>query len=688
MVDFDNPLEQEFLDELYQGKRETWGDDLTRPRQFVIGRLNSDGSVDTEVTKGEFGRVWVREPGVDTGDAVQAINTVLQPHEVSFNRPVMVKTVSGQFIITDKAPESANYDAQLPVRPQRAINREQYNVALITPSQPDTSFYAYYRGGIFQLNHIARPITDIPSSDFSGTVPGSGTLSVKVELDPVTGTWHETTGGVFLQPSLRAALKNGDLDATNTLGRYLIGWIRLYDGQSAIELEDILPAEHMLDSISDYVSLFPDSDTRNIMQPTGNFRSLGAKSSDGTLLWYFNENGDFITDANETTNTVLGDNTGRGGSLNTYIGDSAGSDGSGFQNTCVGWEAGTAITTGRDNVAVGVDTMWQNETGQRNTGVGFEAFDDMISGDDNVAVGDSCQNSNISGDKNTAIGANAGFLNQSGNGNIFLGYDAGGTKTNVSNELYIHNSRTNDPLIYGNFDTFDVKLNARVHLNPLGIGAFDLQWSSDTESHMFFGDASTEQIFMGGTLNAIRIDKGGELTMLGEATVWDDLRIPGLSVALGASAPDLAAWLAAGNLRVLRFNGNATSEQVFFTVQMPHGYKEGSDIIPHVHWGPVNGDAGNVRWNLEYSWTNFDTVFPNGTIIAVVDAADGTAWKNQVADFPPISGSGKTLSSMLVCRLFRDPTDGDDTYGSDAGFLEFDFHFQSDTIGSKEPFVK
>lgn len=246
MVNFDSPLDQEFLDEFYQAQRETWGDDLTRPIQFIIGRLNADGSVSTVVTSGEFGRIWVRQPGEDTGDAVQAINTILQPHEISPDRPVMVKQDRGEFVIVARAPESANYDAQIPASPQRATYRQQYLVAMIYPSQPDSSFFAYYAGGIFQLNSVAYRITDTPSSDFSDTVPGSNAISIKVEIDPTTATWHETTGGAFTG-GIIDAFKDGDLDTARTEGRFLIGWIRLYDGQTAIELEDILLAEYMLD---------------------------------------------------------------------------------------------------------------------------------------------------------------------------------------------------------------------------------------------------------------------------------------------------------------------------------------------------------------------------------------------------------------------------------------------------------
>lgn len=173
---------------------------------------------------------------------------------------------------------------------------------------------------------------------------------------------------------------------------------------------------------------------------------------------------------------------------------------------------------------------------------------------------------------------------------------------------------------------------------------------------------------------------------------WDDLRVPGLSVERGASAPGLGAWLGAGGLEVLRFDGVNTLEQVFFTIQFPHSYNVLTSVIPHVHWGPVTDAAGNVIWNLEYSWAAVDTVFPAVTIIQSTDAAAGAAWTHQYASFaaiePPTTLDSTGRSSMMVCRLYRDPNLAGDTYGADAGLLEFDLHFRMNTIGSRAELVK
>lgn len=171
-------------------------------------------------------------------------------------------------------------------------------------------------------------------------------------------------------------------------------------------------------------------------------------------------------------------------------------------------------------------------------------------------------------------------------------------------------------------------------------------------------------------------------------TLWEDMRIPGSSVQRGASAPDLDPFLAAGDLLINRFDGGVTTNQIYFQVQMSHTHKLGTAIWPHVHWVPVDANAGNVYWQLEYSWANINEAFPASTTIGIADAAAGVAWTHQLASFAIIEKADTTVSSMLVCRLFRDPTNGADTYGSDAGLLEFDLHFENDMLGSRSESAK
>jgi DUF4097 and DUF4098 domain-containing protein YvlB len=56
------------------------------------------------------------------------------------------------------------------------------------------------------------------------------------------------------------------------------------------------------------------------------------------------------------------------------------------------------------------------------------------------------------------IGDQAGYTNATGNGNVFIGYSAGYNEAG-SNKLYISNSNTSTPLIYGDFSTPALTIN-------------------------------------------------------------------------------------------------------------------------------------------------------------------------------------------------------------------------------------
>jgi len=61
------------------------------------------------------------------------------------------------------------------------------------------------------------------------------------------------------------------------------------------------------------------------------------------------------------------------------------------------------------------------------------------------------------------VGYASGFSNQ-GNANVFLGYQAGQNAAG-SNRLYIENSSSNSPLIYGEFDNNLLRINGTLNIN-------------------------------------------------------------------------------------------------------------------------------------------------------------------------------------------------------------------------------
>lgn len=184
------------------------------------------------------------------------------------------------------------------------------------------------------------------------------------------------------------------------------------------------------------------------------------------------------------------------------------------------------------------------------------------------------------------------------------------------------------------------------------------------------------------------------------APAYDDLRVPVTSVKLGGTKdPEFAVFQddGGGSQGVfLYWFDDTTEEEIYFTAQLPHGYKEGSTIEVHTHWVPeANGAAGQVVcWGLEYVWRNIGATYGPTAIIYGNEhyPADNplVADRHYMTDIGDITGTGQTISSMLVCRLFRDAAGVGDTddYGSDAGLLEVDFHVLMDAIGSRSETVK
>jgi len=179
---------------------------------------------------------------------------------------------------------------------------------------------------------------------------------------------------------------------------------------------------------------------------------------------------------------------------------------------------------------------------------------------------------------------------------------------------------------------------------------------------------------------------------------WDDLRVPLESSKLGGSKdPDFAKVTdnGSGSQGVFAFHFDSTTEEeLYFAIQMPHTWKEGTTIHPHIHWLPkTNGTAGQrVQWSLEY------TVIPIGGDLTTTNITSSTtihnndidlvAGRHYITGLPAIDMTGCVLSCMILCRIFRDATALGDDYTDDAIALEFDVHYQSDSPGSRQEYIK
>lgn len=201
----------------------------------------------------------------------------------------------------------------------------------------------------------------------------------------------------------------------------------------------------------------------------------------------------------------------------------------------------------------------------------------------------------------------------------------------------------------------------------------------------------------GGTTDYSQFEADGTLEFNGAATVWGDYVTP-----LGPNN-----WNGVSNNPTLTklFDDGSGSQGVYgfvfsdgdealITIQMPHDWKEGSTIQPHIHFMCRTDvtPADNFGIEFEYNWANLGDDFAANSTKTKVDISTGVNTNNNHrleanVTVAGIDGTGKTISSILLCRIKRVAADSDNYLGGVA-ILDFDVHYEIDTIGSRQELVK
>ncbi len=293
---------------------------------------------------------------------------------------------------------------------------------------------------------------------------------------------------------------------------------------------------------------------------------------------------------------------------------------------------------------------------QNNSIYGHNAGFNLEDGQGNTISGSHALNEITTGDRNVSIGFLSGNNVDVGTGNVFLG-TAAGSGLNVSNQLFIHNSETATPLIWGDFSADEVIINDDLYV--------------------------TNTATIGSSLFADTVNITG--------TVWEDLRTPVTQLRVpSVKAP---TWTAYRGSQVLAFSDQAVAgneEEVYLAIQMAHEYKEGTDLYIHPHFVySANQTNTSVRWGLSYTWADLDVKFPTETTIYATSLlTNDDADIHRFTSFASINGAGKTISSILLLKFFRNSSHASDNYTDDVYLLDVDAHYLIDASGSSQQWGK
>ena len=119
--------------------------------------------------------------------------------------------------------------------------------------------------------------------------------------------------------------------------------------------------------------------------------------------------------------------------------------------------------------------------GERNVSVGFKAGQGVA------------YTSNTS--NNVFIGYEAGAAITSGGSNVLIGYQAGSALTTEANKLYIENSNSTTPLIYGEFDNDILRVNGTLQVNDPASTGYALPAATGTTGQALVVNASGDVEF-------------------------------------------------------------------------------------------------------------------------------------------------------------------------------------------------
>jgi len=177
---------------------------------------------------------------------------------------------------------------------------------------------------------------------------------------------------------------------------------------------------------------------------------------------------------------------------------------------------------------------------------------------------------------------------------------------------------------------------------------------------------------------------GGSFTghVLFSDTNFDDMQFPSTRAKKGVNdKPDFDFT----NIGLL-FPQNDETEYIILSEQFSHSRKYGTNISPHIHY--IQDEVAVPVFVLSYRWYDNGNIIPNytniETTVPVFDYEGSPIL--QILPFPDIDGSNiNFVSSWFEAKLYRKTGDG---VTGDILVKSFDIHFEIDSIGSDQMYIK
>lgn len=182
----------------------------------------------------------------------------------------------------------------------------------------------------------------------------------------------------------------------------------------------------------------------------------------------------------------------------------------------------------------------------------------------------------------------------------------------------------------------------------------------------------------------------------------------------GAGAGAVPDYVSYGGTSIYAFRfgtiaPNNHLHEAFIEFHVPHDYVVGTDLYLHAHWSQATVDTGGtagvpgvVKWYFDVLYAKGHgtaggaargAFTPPAVTTSITQQGSTTQYGHMIAEVQ-LSASSPSASQidtdnievdgLILCRIYRDPTDPADTLNQDT-FLHFvDIHYQSTGIGTKQ----
>jgi hypothetical protein len=179
-------------------------------------------------------------------------------------------------------------------------------------------------------------------------------------------------------------------------------------------------------------------------------------------------------------------------------------------------------------------------------------------------------------------------------------------------------------------------------------------------------------------VSTVTIDSTYGIRLSGGATAWDDMQVPLTQGRQGATDKPAFDYTNVGYSFI-----KDSTEIIYGTSELPHGWKLSSNLSPHIHCQQTSATDTAV-FMLKWKWHNLGSVLDANWKYTILGtrayAYPGSGTIQQLVYGAPLDATGKTLSSVLVYELKRRNGTGSAT---SICVYNLGFHYEVDGFGSE-----